>query len=530
MSIMLDALGFYPGAPLERLEVVFEKLILPMMQCGPTNELAASYALWLESLTYERLIKAHETELHFAGVYAKMASPLEAIGKGWRTDGERLDVKPPAPAPVVAFWLPGAAILAHTQQLLTLLHALRDEEDKGKGAKIRPVVYILSPTQAEAKRVFEATGWPVHFLGDWERPQHPLPMMQMLARVDARVYADNAQALVFVSTPVFMTTASAMRLAPVNIWWSMKWYALPGAYDVDEFMTPRRGDTIELAERTWSCGHVCLPTLADPARAPSRRILRDRFKIADNQVAIAFFGREDKLTPQYGAAVATLLEANADAVFVYTGRTRRPEFENAFRHVAARCRYIGWVDVSATIWAIDVYADSFPMGSGHTAFAAMQAGVPVLTLMTPDNEKNSAAAHFMEILDNEDDPDWLEAVGLVSDEIDDLALAPYCFSNEEWHALLCELIQDPERRAEMGKAQQKFLHRFLMDAPLYAQKTSRIILNAIARKAGVAVETLVAPDKEPVPDAPEARQESSGGAVAADAGSGHDLEKPPEGS
>lgn len=486
------ALGFYQQAPIEQLRAVFNDVILPAMKLAMmgSNRARASQALFLETLVYEILIKSAETEESFTYAYDRMGAVLTDIGT---INSKTTLWSLPGPRPAVAFWLPGTAILAHTQQLLALLLAL---QALGADAPITPVVYFGAPTNNETQKVFLAAGADVRFLGDHERPQHVLPPLDLLERLRDAVRRDGVQALVFVSTPVHMLTAVAMQVAPVILWWSMKWYnlAVPG---LDERMTPRRGTTLEIAGYTWRCGHVCLPMLVDETKREMRKRLRDRYKIADNQVAIGWMGREEKLTAEYGDAVAALLEANQHALFLYTGRTRIAAFEDRLRTVASRVRHIGWVDVANTIWALDVYADSFPMGSGHTAFAAMQAGIPVVTLMTEENKKNSAAAHIWQLWENADgelnDEDFQAAEDIMSDAGDDDLPLPFTYTQANWHYKLCALAQDKTMREDVGKMQKAFVHRFLMDAPRYALQTSQIILETIAKKRSVTVQSLLPP-------------------------------------
>lgn len=526
MTDILGALGFYVGAPVEDLQRVFRNVIMPTMEIGWKNDDLANQALFLETLAYEILVKSSETEASFTYAYDMMQHWLGEIGTKALGTSPRL-FHPPGPRPRVAFWLPGSAILAHTQQLIILLHGLKEMGDQ---APITPIVYVAAPKSKELEQVVMAAGADIRFFGD-SMTGRSVPPLTLLGRAHEAGRADNVQALVFVSTPVHMITAVAMRIAPTIIWWSMKWYDLD--VDVDERMTPRRGTTLKIAGRDWRCGHVCLPYLVDESvKATARRRIRDRYKVGEDQVAVGWMGRDEKLTPEYGRALATLLETNRNAVFLYTGRRRMPEFEDTFRTCAERVRYLGWVDVSQVMWAIDVYADSFPMGSGHTAFAAMQAGIPVVTLMTPENKNNSAAAHIEQLWTNsggELTPDeHQEALDILGTE-DEFGFVPFEYDQPAWHYRLCELIQSPEDRKETGMAQQKFVQRFLMDRRRYAEQTSRIILETISRKTGIPIEALASPASAKVEDGAQGQEIDPAGAAAAGAEPGTGLAGQDEG-
>lgn len=486
---ILGALGFYVGAPVEDLRRIFQNVIMPTMEIGWKNADASNQALFLEVMAYEILVKSSETEESFTYAYDMMQFPLGEIGT------KALGLQPrtwvaPGPRPRVAFWLPGSAILAHTQQLIILLRGLKE---MGADAPIAPIVYVGAPTNKDLRDIVLDAGADIRFFGDSPNGRM-VPPLNLLQGVHDAGRADNVQALVFVSTPVHLLTAVAMRIAPTIIWWSMKWYNLD--VDVDERMTPRRGTTLKIAGRDWRCGHVCLPVLVDESRKDDRRRLRDRYKIREDEIAVGWMGRDEKLTPEYGQAIATLLEANQKAVFLYTGRRRMPEFEDQFKSVASRVRYIGWVEVAVAIWMFDVYADTFPMGSGHTAFAAMQAGVPVVTLMSEENKKNSACAHIEQLWSNAGgeltEDEHQVALDILGTE-DEFGFLPYEYEQSAWHYRLCELIQSPEHRKETGEMQQKFVQRFLMDRRRYAEQTSRIILETISRKTGIPIEALAPP-------------------------------------
>lgn len=515
----MHTIGFTPGAPAEQLDRIFQNVVLPNIVAGKEDDDQANFALLLETLTYEVKIKQSETEEEFHNTYAFMQPSLTAIGKRafekWRIP----DL--PGPQPIVGFFLPGPARLAHTDQLITLLTALKALPV----APIRPVVIVASAPAGELPKIMQDLGYPLVFLGEHGQPTVPLDLIRRLR--DAGV-KQSLDALVFVSTPVNMVSMVAAGVAPVTLWWSMKWYSLavPG---LDERLTPRRGDSIELGGYTWRCGHVCLPQLATVEHAKLRERMRTVWKIDADQVVYGWLGREEKLSLEYADAIATLLEANPRAIFVYGGKTRRPDFEAKLKDVAHQCRHIGWVDVGTCIWAFDVYADSFPMGSGHTAFAAMQAGIPVVTLHTPENEQNSAAAHFIEILAGPDAGPAHKVLEVLSGEF--VTAMPMEITRGDFHMRLCSLGQDAKFRKVIGEKQQMFVQKFLMESELYARKTSAIIVEAIARKHGLPLARLAPPDIIPAHAPAEAppKEEAAAGSVAPGAGPVEDSAGVPEG-
>ena len=119
----------------------------------------------------------------------------------------------------------------------------------------------------------------------------------------------------------------------------------------------------------------------------------------EGQLVLACIGREEKmLNPAYIDALAQILAACPGATFVWTGRaTRSHEVMEMMTHARKnhRCRFIGWLeDTKAAATLMDIFVDTFPFGSGFTAFEAMAAGKPVVALRTPETIETSAMSRF----------------------------------------------------------------------------------------------------------------------------------------
>src|SRR6185436_14508130 len=98
-----------------------------------------------------------------------------------------------------------------------------------------------------------------------------------------------------------------------------------------------------------------------PEKAPAAREVRA--SLGARGPVYGSFGREEKLnSPAFLDAVVAILRRVPGAVFLWTGRVQHPEIQKRFEAagVAARCRFIGWVDTKLYAQVIDVFLDSFP--------------------------------------------------------------------------------------------------------------------------------------------------------------------------
>ena len=156
---------------------------------------------------------------------------------------------------------------------------------------------------------------------------------------------ENFAVLIWVTLVNAMAVAFAQRIAPLQVWWSMKYHACDFA-EIDARMALEH---VVLRKRMeghdWlTIGNASSEWL-DPGLAPAARALRARYP-ADRVVA-ACIGREEKLdSPEFLGAVATLLQRHPEAVFIWTGREQRASiqghFERAGRGRSHRLRGWGW--------------------------------------------------------------------------------------------------------------------------------------------------------------------------------------------
>ena len=115
---------------------------------------------------------------------------------------------------------------------------------------------------------------------------------------------------------------------------------------------------------------------------------RVREQLGPADVVYGSFGREEKLnSPVFIDAVIEILRGQPDALFLWTGRGQLPAIQERLEAagVAARCRFIGWVNTKLYAQVLDVFLDSFPFPCGFTLYEAMAAGKPIVLFDSPES-------------------------------------------------------------------------------------------------------------------------------------------------
>ena len=78
-------------------------------------------------------------------------------------------------------------------------------------------------------------------------------------------------------------------------------------------------------------------------------------------------------------------------------RINHPEISSRSRKLGIldRCRFISWVNTALYAQVLDVFLDSFPFTSGHTAFESMATGYLVIVRNTPESLESRSLTHIL---------------------------------------------------------------------------------------------------------------------------------------
>jgi glycosyltransferase involved in cell wall biosynthesis len=467
VSPALHALGLsaHAGPPVR--EAVFEALASPLADAlAEAGDLDA--LVELEQVVRQGYVNPSDVPATHSRAYGLLDRTAGAVARAMSSPRPVPRPRRPGAAPRVAFLLHNRARLAHADVLVAFLRGLAGAPRK----PIEPVVVVHSDRSVGMDAGFEALGVPTHVL--------PLGFPDFaggLGRLRAGLAELGVDAVVHVSVPTYLAAMSAFRVAPVHIWWSMK-YPLPVFPDMDgllfnRMLVPGRR---EIDGRTWRGGPLGmdLPDPVDPARVAD---LRRRL---GGGLILGTVAREEKISePAYLDAVAAILRARPDARFVWTGRSPLPAVADAFAAagVADRCVFAGWVDPFLYAASYDLFLETFPL-TGLTSAWAMSFGVPVVSA-GPMSWYGCHLEGMDEAADGPQAAAFADAFGAVAGRVPCI----WGRDGEEFVALALALADDPELRAAFGEAGRRFVRGRLSDTTAFALSMADHIADIVAEAA-----------------------------------------------
>jgi len=324
----------------------------------------APRALAAEAELYNTFVKAIESEDHYERCFAQWRDDMTALGRAFARP------LPPRPARSEvfrpAFVFHTGAVLGHTEVLQQLL-SKRDPE------RVQPRLYtIFGQAEGFAERA-AAMGVPVEAWAGGIGPQDWLR---------ERLAANGEDTAVWVTAPPAALFTFGARVAPVQVFWSLKYHAIR-APEIDGYVTYGSWGEAERVfhGQRWT---VCPVPLALDPRPPDPaavRALRSRFP---ERVLLGTLAREEKIASiPFLESVAALLERHPEAGYLWTGRARHAGIEAFFasRGLADRCHFVGWVDTPLYAAVLDLFLETFPLGCGITGYQALGAGVPLVSFL-----------------------------------------------------------------------------------------------------------------------------------------------------
>ena len=475
-------LGFSITAPRRWLELFFGVVIGPAIAGAAKNRMHDA-ALMLEWAAYVNFTRAKDDADHFRDTVGTWVDPLRRCGKAFGRDLPKLAAprRDGAP-PTVAFFLQNTELLGHTEALLTFLRGVDALDPK----PIAPLVYLLGRANPELEAQLAAAGTTAIYIHDLAGEKASKSEQLTAMREDAR--QRGVTAVVYVSLVLTMPFAFSMPLAPVQIWWSMKYHSLSFP-EVDGYMSLGSFDDYrEIEGRPWRAVHRALTELYDAGLADEAAAVRSRLLDGDPGPVLGCIGREEKMISDgYIAALAEILDAVPGAVFLWTGKTEHPGVVELLRRhgIEGRCRYVGWIDTRLYAQVIDVFVDSFPFASGLTAFEAMAAARPVVAMITPEALGTGMPGHIW--------PVYTGAAGTaeIQTDVRDIftdpdggSLLPFVTDAETYVKTAIALCTDEAMRGRAGDAMRTFVERYMLDAKRMAASGCRHILEIIDETLG----------------------------------------------
>jgi glycosyltransferase involved in cell wall biosynthesis len=453
---------------------LFEQLALPWM-LGALRQNRYSLALYLEHCVYGEFVMQTETEQHFAACFSRWLDPMRAAG---RRVASALPA-PPDPGrspPVIGFFLHSSEMLAHTQVMAGVLEGL---SRSGISPPFVARVYVLSNPSPRLAQRLAGLGIPLVRL---DRGSADADAFRRLLRLREELIKDQTTALVWVSTALFMPFAFALRLAPVQIWWAMKYHSLEFP-EIDGYVTNSSVERYkQIGNRLWRAGRGSFPHPYDPSLQPEAQRIRARYSPPFTYL-LGCFGREEKLNhPAFLEAVIKILRAHPEAAFLWTGRSALPAIQERFEAagVTGQCFFIGWVDTKLYAQVIDLFLDSFPFPCGLTLIEAMAAGKPFVSLLSDESRETGTHALIHALLHENRGSEQDRRLAHEAFRGGELY---FCATDPGQYVEMAErLLGDAALREQAGAAARHFAAEFYQDQRASAEGFAQHFLEIIAEK------------------------------------------------
>jgi glycosyltransferase involved in cell wall biosynthesis len=462
-QLALSVLGFGVDSAEPWAEAVFERLVLPWMDASARAG-RFDTALLLELLAYNLHTKRRESQDWFKSTAGRWLGPLAdhaRRGRTWPAHDRWL----PEPVRRVAFAVFTASMLAHVMVLVETLEAVRRVGPRN----YEFTVFVLGGRNAQMHSRLQACGVAVRYLDEGTA----VGLHARIARLQRALAERNFLACVWVSFIPGMAVAFAQRIAPLQIWWAMKYHAcelpeIDGRLALENVVLRKT-----LEGREWrTIGNSSAEWVA-PGREAQARALRARYP-ADSVVA-ACVGREEKLdSPEFLGAVSTLLQRHPQIVFIWTGRTQRASIQSHFERagVASRTEWAGWVDTKLYAQAVDVFLDSFPFPCGFSLKEAMAAGKPAVMFRSPESLETGVPGALSPVARGETQvaPEVHERLQRIFTEREAFDLYLCADTPAQYVELAGRLVTDAGYRARVGAANRQYIEEFASSPEAEASK------------------------------------------------------------
>jgi len=441
---------------------LIERMVVPLVRSALTNN-NYELVLTVETKLYKDFINKLEITKLFGKVYSVLIPVLEEGGVSAR---RQIKLKSPSALQTrkrkkIAFVVNVESMLAHTTVLLETLRVLK----KSSQTQYEFSVVSLQGDHKEFRKAIRNLGVELTSFKDRTKK-----FAGQMFELEKYCYDFQICGVVWVSVPANMVFAFAMRIAPIQIWFTMKHHGLSSKY-IDGYFT---GGSLEKYKtvngRRWRNLTASMNNLVDIGkRGEALKIRASDYSKFEKIVLSA--GRSAKLnSPAFLESVVAILQKNKDTAFLWASRYQDPAIQRVFdvNHVADQCFFVGWVDTLLYVQMADVYLDSFPFPSGLVAMQAMAAGKPIVFYSSDDSLRTGVPGIIMSGLTSVDATlkHQLQSIFCSSNSNQEnlflLAKTP-----KEYESFTTRLLSDGQMRTHVGDASADFVRQFLSNDEAY---------------------------------------------------------------
>ena len=472
---ILDILAFKIDQRQDWLSEIVNEIILPIMKSALTQE-KYQIALALESELCKVYLKSNETEEHYNSAIALWAPMMETAGRTFyrnlATPTNKNNV------PKVGFFIHEASPLAHIQLMYSALEGASQISPRQFSA----IVYIFNGYDEKLATNLDQIGVETVWLSQKVAPNE----LDRLIWLRKRMQRDQITACVWVSSTSYMAFAFSMRLAPTQIWWAAKFH--PNCFNnVDGYITCHNtGDyNVQFFGREWQTVPIGFRDLYDNSLIEEARDLRNKFNRFD--IVLGTLAREEKIAaPDFLSTIVEILKSNSNTIWLYTGRENHPMIQKYLdaANVRAQSQFIGWVNTKLYAQAIDIFADTWPLGSGLAGIQAMAYGKPYVFYhgySTPEEgRKGLMGALGMPILqsDQENNSTTIK-LNQIFKMSENEKLLLNANSPDEYAVMIKKLIRNSDFRKDCGNAYKEYVETLPANTALLGKRLGERISDII---------------------------------------------------
>ena len=357
----------------EQMDILFDFWAAPWINhafdCGEIN-----FALYLENILYDDYTKITETEEHFS-------RSTSIITDAAARAGHRIRIKFPTQSTIredkirkIGFFIHNASTLAHIEVLFEFLKTA----NKDTTPDFKAFIFCFNGQNKEMSEKFASINIEIIRLDLNATGETINNWLDRYLRLRSVSHDMNIHTIVWISLVLHMSFVFSMRIAPHQVWWSLKWanFSAPG---IDKRLASFSFKECEVYHnQKFLSARMQFSDLLAPASKYSVRKIRNLY---EGKLILGTLGRSEKIKdPSFLEAVSKILKHNENTIFMWTGRSENSFIKLFFEEagVASQVEFIGWVDTQVYSHVFDIHLDSFPFGNGVTALQSMAAGTPVV--------------------------------------------------------------------------------------------------------------------------------------------------------
>jgi hypothetical protein len=373
ISTLALKMGYSTNSPRQIVDILMRQFLAPLINHLLTQEREAD-ALALEPWAYNVYVKQSDSEQSFSEFMSLTAHEMQAAGLKMRERdnspdyaGTKIITTELFP---VAFIIHQTSTLAHISAMLSFLKGLTELDQP----RIQPIIFAFSGQDPEMLSICKELNVKLISLESNDQVNTPEKIKKLKIMIATR----NCQVAVWLCLSNWMQYAFAYRIAPVQIWWSMKFHSFTSP-DIDGYLS-RLFIGKNFHNGHWRGGFITVNQLRDESMNTSATEMRAQLP---GNIILGTFGRAELINePRFLDNIIEILRAHPSTTYLWTGREETPTIRKAFIDggVHSQTKFIGWVNTKLYAQIIDIYLDVFSFGTGFTLVEAMAAGKPVVFL------------------------------------------------------------------------------------------------------------------------------------------------------